>query len=392
MPAVVVRGELNGLGVVRSLARAGVPSIVVDTTNWHAAMWSRHTRGEARRHIVPVLHGPPLIDELLALQTKLAVRPVLMPTDEMAAHSISEFRDALAPHYRLTLPEPSIFAALSDKAAFRGLAEANELPIPRTIEIARMADIAGIRALELPIIVKPADKRAVQAGKVERINWLDNFDDAEVVCRRMLGTAGALIAQEWIEGSDAAIYFVLFYAGSSDASRRIFIGRKLASHPPGLGSTAVCVPAPEAASCLLPVMEKFLACTAYRGLGSLEFKWESRADRFVIIEPTVGRTDWQEEIAALNGCNLPLVAYCDALGIAPPPDETVPPVAWRESFRHIARGFGAGMRVHDGYFRLDDPLPALPFAIDFTRRNLRRLLTRPLFERRKPPFRRRRIA
>jgi hypothetical protein len=43
VPAVVVRGEVNGLGVVRSLAQGGVPTIVADTTLSHAAMWSRRS-------------------------------------------------------------------------------------------------------------------------------------------------------------------------------------------------------------------------------------------------------------------------------------------------------------------------------------------------------------
>ncbi len=46
VPAVVVRGEVNGLGVVRSLAQGGVPVIVADTTLWRAAMWSRWSSGK----------------------------------------------------------------------------------------------------------------------------------------------------------------------------------------------------------------------------------------------------------------------------------------------------------------------------------------------------------
>ncbi len=42
------------------------------------------------------------------------------------------------------------------------------------------------------------------------------------------------------------------------------------------------------------------ASTQYEGLGSLEFKWDAQGRRFLIIEPTVGRTDMQEEIPTLN--------------------------------------------------------------------------------------------
>ena len=58
--AVVAGAELNGLGVVRSLARGGVPTIVLDTTYGRAAMWSRF----ARPVIVEKLYGRKLVDGL----------------------------------------------------------------------------------------------------------------------------------------------------------------------------------------------------------------------------------------------------------------------------------------------------------------------------------------
>ncbi len=170
------------------------------------------------------------------------------------------------------------------------------------------------------------------------------------------------------------------------------LGRKIAAHPPGLGSTAVCVPSPEAADLLQPLTEKFLDVSEYEGLGSLEFKWDARARRFIIIEPTVGRTDWQEEIATLNGLNLPLIAYCDELGLPAPPDGRAAPAAWRESFLHFRRGSSAAMPIHDGYWRSDDPLPLCVFFLELASRSAHRLFTQPLLERRRPPFRRRRIA
>jgi hypothetical protein len=41
-------------------------------------------------------------------------------------------------------------------------------------------------------------------------------------------------------------------------------------------------------------------------------------DQPVVIEPTVGRTNYQNEIAVLNGCNIPLIAHCDLLGLDRP--------------------------------------------------------------------------
>src|SRR5438105_14675703 len=113
--AVVVRGELNGLGVIRSLARGGVPTILVDTTRLQAGAWSRF----CRVRIVKEFHGPPLIRGLLALQRELGERPVLILTDEMAVLTVSRHRDLLAKAYRIELPPPDVVTTLSDKARFQ---------------------------------------------------------------------------------------------------------------------------------------------------------------------------------------------------------------------------------------------------------------------------------
>jgi D-aspartate ligase len=386
VPAVVIRGELNGLGVVRSLEKGRVPTIVVDTTLRHAAMWSRCSK----RHLADQLFGKPFVEDLLRLQSELGARPVLILTDEMSVHTVSEYRAELSPFYRFHMPPADMVATLSNKALFQNFAEAHDLPVPRTIILERESDIAGVPDLGMPVIVKPADKHPVHLGLVERINCLDRAEDAAAACRRMLRGAGTLVAQEWIEGPDSSIYFALFHCGR--ASRDIFFGRKIAVYPPGLGSTAVCVPAAEATDLLLPLTEKFLDVTGYEGLGSLEFKWDSRARRFVIIEPTVGRTDWQEEIATLNGVNLALIAYCHALGLPSPAERSTGVAAWRESLLYLRKCSDVSERMYDGYWRADDPLPAIAFLIDQMMRGGRRLFTLPLFERRKPPFRRRRIA
>ena len=64
VPAVVVGGQVNGLGVVRSLAMGGVRTITVDTTWTRPAMWSRFSK----RALVGDLSGRSLVDSLLQLQ------------------------------------------------------------------------------------------------------------------------------------------------------------------------------------------------------------------------------------------------------------------------------------------------------------------------------------
>ena len=371
-PAVVVGAQVNGLGVVRSLAAAGAPVTVVDDSLHGAAMWSRWSN----RYLVDRTFGRPLVDGLLKLQQQLGARPVLILTDELSVNTVSEHRAELSRCYRLRLPPPSMVNALGNKELFQNFAETHALPVPRTVVVKGESDVAKIADLGLPIIVKPADKLLVHTGRLERLSLANTIDDAAAVCRRFLNLGETPVVQEWIDGPDSNIYFALFHCGRSPMSRSIFIGRKIAAKPPGVGSTAICVPAPEAANLLGPLTEKFVEASQYEGLGSLEYKWDPRGRRFVTIEPTVGRTDLQEEIASLNGLNLALVAYCYDLGEPIPTQKKVHAVAWRESFRSIRLRSGFGMRTYDGYWRADDPLPALAYCIDLPLRAARRLMRR----------------
>lgn len=385
-PAVVVGAQVNGLGVVRSLAAAGVPTMVVDDNLRGAAMWSRWSK----RHLVKRTFGRALVDGLLKLQQAMPARPVLILTDELAVSTVSEHRAELSPSYRLRLPAAPMVAALGDKGLFRCFAETHALPVPRTIVVKGESELAQIPKLGSPVIIKPADKFLVHMGRLQRLSVADTIDDATATCRRFLKLGATPVAQEWIDGPDGNIYFALFHCGLSPSSKSIFFGRKIAANPPGVGSTAFCVPAPEAAELLRPLTEKFLEVSQYEGLGSLEYKWDPRGRRFVIIEPTVGRTDFQEEIATLNGLNLALIAYCYELGLPIPKQKQVDVAAWRESFRRIRVRPGFEVRTYDGYWRTDDPLPALAYCIDLMLRAVERLIRH--LNSARLPFRAHRIA
>jgi len=76
----------------------------------------------------------------------------------------------------------------------------------------------------------------------------------------------------------------------------------------------------------------FFDKTGFVGMCSMEYKQDQRTGKFFMIEPTVGRTDWQEEVASLNGVNIPLAAYRYELGLppSPTPKSVVP---WSGSIR-----------------------------------------------------------
>jgi D-aspartate ligase len=361
VPAVVVGGSLNALGVVRSLTRGGVPVLVLERTRRCPGRWSRH----ARFVQVPSVEGRSLVDALRSLADRIRQRPVLILTDDRAVEAVSEQRDELEPHYRIQLPPRDMVPVLADKRLFQQFAEKGGLPVPRSIIVNDRSEVPLLARLTPPMVIKPANKALVLGTENERVVRADTLDHAREVAERMVGPAQGLLAQEWIDGPDTDIHFAFFVCDARSRLVSYFLGRKLVCEPPRIGITAVCTRADDPTGELEGVVRRYAMLSGYAGIGGLELKRERGSRRFVIVEPTVGRTDWQEEIATLSGVNIPLAAYRTALGQPVQPVQPAPrasaPVAWRSSREHAPPPgeLPAGSRLVDGYFRPTDPFPGL---------------------------------
>ena len=194
-----------------------------------------------------------------------------------------------------------------------------------------------------------------------------------------------IIMQEWIEGDDSDVYFCLQYRGPSGTLPISFVGRKICQWPPKIGGTASCVPAPDAFDELVKLTNAYFEAVGFVGLCSMEYKRDTRDQRFYMVEPTVGRTDYQEEIATLNGVNIPFAAYCGELGRQHPSvTSAVSPRAWRDSMSYAkARLAGApdhigqiapNAKIIDALFRANDPMPYMMTKFESISHRIRRFL------------------
>jgi D-aspartate ligase len=374
-PACVIGLELTGLGVARSLARGGVEVLGLETEQHRPSARTRHARTRAIR----AFGGEELIEDLLALAEGLPDRPVLFATKEATVATLSQARERLAPHYRFLLPPPSVVRALTDKIGFQQAAEVQRAPLPRAVMLADLQDLEQVRRLTFPCVMKPDRHVAAYEARFSKAYKVADGATVERLYAEIRPVHPRMIVQEWIEGEDGDIYFCLQYRAADGTCRASFTGRKIRSWPPETGGTASCTAAPEAAPVLEPLTSAFFAATGCVGLMGMEFKRDRRSGRYLMVEPTVGRTDHQEEVATLNGVNLPLAAYRDLVGGSPPP-AAVPraPRIWRDPVADAnaiaVRGHGAMPEgdVVDAYWRLDDPLPWLAFQALKLRRRLGR--------------------
>lgn len=357
--AVVVGGELNALGVVRSLGRQGVRVAVLMPNSEGSAARSRYTR-----HLVSNVDYSELPARLLAAAAELGGRPVLFLTEEDAVRRVSAARGELAAAYRFRFGSHDKMIRLTHKQGVQALAEEAGLDIPRAVRLQSAQDLERLSTLRFPCVLKPGLKHAGYGAKFMKAYVVASIEEAERLFFEIAPTLPDLIAQEWIEGGDDAIFFTLLYMGDAGRAVSSFTGRKLRSWPPRIGGTASCVAAPDAHAELHAMTEQFFAAVGFQGMGSMEYKRDSRDGRYYVVEPTVGRTDFQEEVATVNGVNIPFAAYCYECGETPPPAQPAPLTVWREPLtdRWSSEIQGTGRATHDArvtdaYWRWYDPIP-----------------------------------
>jgi len=378
--AVVAGIELNGLGVLRALGRARIPVIGIDTDINQPSAATRF----GRKVRVAALSGAAFIEELMALRSRLHSDPVLLLTQEASVATISANRELLRGAYRISLPPQDVVEALLDKLRFQVLAERLGFPIPRLARLREDPDAAALDELRFPCVLKPTKKTPRYSERFVKAYKVATAKHALKLWTEMRAVVDEVVVQEWIEGNDSDVYFCLQYRPAGGAPSISFAGRKTCQWPPLVGGTASCIPAPEVAPELTAMTDRFFAAAGCVGMCSMEYKRDSRDGSFYLVEPTVGRTDYQEEISTLNGVNIPAAAYFTELGLEfPGPHAITRMRGWRDPDGCAnARAAGApdllsALAPHataaDAYFRADDPMPHLVLKLRAVRNRFKRL-------------------
>lgn len=366
VPVVVLGAGVNGLGVVRSLALAGVPLYLADPNLRSCEARTRY----AHKLQAPAMSGGALLDALeVWAETRFSgQRPVLILTQEQTVRTVSDARERVFEHYRMSLPSREVLDALVTKQGFHRLATDAGAQVPQTLYVTQVQDLNGLASLRFPVVLKPAWHSRAYSQRFKKAYRLEDGDSVVALYRRICPLEPNMVVQEWIDGGDSDIYFCLQHVSGNGAVAATFVGRKIRSWPPGVGGTASCTSADEVADELSAATTAFFRATGVIGTASMEFKRDAQSGRFLMIEPTIGRTDYQEEVATLHGVNIPLAAYLDAIG-APnrKPDACARQRVWRN--RSIDRwsaqaqgvalreGRPRGARAFDAYWRWQDPMP-----------------------------------
>ena len=368
--AIVVGGDYQGLGIVRSLGRQKVPVCVIDDER-SIAYFSKYTTHAVK---VPSLRDEKkTVDHLLEIGKRLNLRGwVLYPTREETVAALSRYRSSLAEFFRVPTPAWDTTQWVWDKRnTYRRAAELG-LPTPPTWYLKDVAELDSIDA-DPPFVVKPAIKEHFIYSTRAKAWRANNRTELREMFQRAASLVGPgeVMIQSLIpgDGRQQFAYCALYKEGKALGS---MVVRRARQHPPEFGRASTYVETLDLPQ-LEVLSERFLRGINYYGLVELEFKLDLRDQLYKLLDVN-GRTWGYHTLGQRAGVDFPYMLYADQMGESVEPRRGRAGVKWIRLVTDLPTAvleiFGGRqkllpyLRTLTGFqvesvFSREDPLPGL---------------------------------
>ena len=370
--AIVIGGDYQGLGIVRSLGRQGVRVCVVDD-ELSIARYSRYCTRFVK--VANLRSERMTVDCLLDLGKRLQLNGwILYPTREELVSAVSRYRSELNQMFRVPTPAWESVKWAWDKRNTYDLARQLEIPIPTTrYYLGSVDELDQLRDLTPPFAIKPAIKEHF-FYKTKAKAWLAT-SHAEL--RTMFQKAAQLLpsaeimVQELIPGGGRQQFSYCAFFRDGQAVGKMVVRRRR-QHPIQFGRASTYVETLD-----VPVLEefseRFLRAIDYYGLVELEYKLDPRDSQYKLLDVNA-RTWGYHSLGAQAGVDFSYMLYADQAGLPVAACKARPGVGWVRTTTDIPAAF-VGMLNGDTSFKdylrslrscdteavfsLNDPVPGL---------------------------------
>ncbi len=371
-PALV----LGDLCLLRPIALADIPAMVVATDPRAPALRSRHAKTSL---IVPPLAPPTeehaldaLIDAARAAARRTGRPPLLLYGSDAVLAFIYRHRQAVESAFAVLLNPPALAESLFDKQRFHRHALGAGVRVPDTL--GDDEPLAAAARLGDAIVIKPRTKEA----KDDVGRALFGEAKARVVSRRELADVARhrhrLVIQERVPGEVADL--VSFHGFNDERGRLLawFAGRKIRTQPESGGDSAYIELIDDAK--VVAVGREVARRLGLVGVFKIDLLRHAGSGDYVTLEVNSRFNLWHY-LGAVHGVNLPLVAYRHLVeGRAAEPCAYRPSRRWIDLYRDHEAMKGSGLplgawlwsiarapKIYET-FAWDDPLPALVWLGD----------------------------
>lgn len=334
--AVVLGGDYQGLGIVRSLGRRGIPTCIVDDEHSIA----RFSRFAGRSVKFPDLKNErDTVDRLLNLGRQFDLQGwLLYPTRDELVATVSRNREQLSEVFRVPTAEWKSVRWAWDKRNTYQMAEQLGIAIPWTRYPRSVEELSEFDGLTPPFAIKPAIKeRFIYATRVKA--WCANsHSELREMYRKAydLVGPGEVMVQEVIPGggSQQFSYCALFRDGEALGS---MVVRRRRQHPLQFGRASTYVETIDNAL-LEETSESFLRAIDYYGLVEVEYKLDPRDSRYKLLDVNA-RTWGYHSLGESAGVDFSYMLHADQLGLPVSVCKARPNIGWVRMTTDIPTAF-----------------------------------------------------
>lgn len=369
--AIVIGGDYQGLGIVRSLGRRGVPVCVVDDEH-SISRFSRYSKSfvslanlRDQRHVV---------DSLLEIGKRLGLEGwILYPTREELVAALSHNRAELSKVFRVPTPEWESVKWAWDKRNTYRLAQELDIPIPVTHYPENIDQLAQLDRLAPPFAIKPAIKEHFFYATKAKAWCANSHSELRTLFEKAseLAGNGEIMVQELIPGGGSQQFSYCAFFRNGEAVGKMVV-RRTRQHPLQFGRASTYVETVDI-PLLEELSERFLRAIDYYGLVELEYKLDPRDSQYKLLDVNA-RTWGYHSLGAKAGVDFSYMLYSDQVGLPVSICKGRPGVAWVRTTTDLPaammgmlsgetdlRGYLRSLRDCnvEAVFSASDPLPGL---------------------------------
>lgn len=323
--AVVLGGDFQGLGVIRSLAEHGVPVFLIDH-EWGVARYSRYVK--------KMRYRPDLLKEEVFVQFLLKTGQeeglegwVLYPNNDEEVKLLSKYREELGRFYRVPVPPWDVVKQFYIKNLVTAVAERVGIPTPKEY---KGLDLDEILSLDppYPLVLKPVNKEKyypLTRKKAIRVDNETQFKN-EYQAMSALIPPEEIIVQEFVVGGTQNLFsFATLFDGKRSLAGLSAV--RLRQHPMDFGKATTY-----AVSRHMPELEematRILGEIGFYGIAEVEFMKDDKDGLFKFLEINGRPWGWHTLLRAA-GLNLPYLLYLKETG------QEVPLLEGREGVKWV---------------------------------------------------------
>ena len=322
--AVVIGGDYQGLSIVRSLGRKGVPVCVIDDER-SIASFSKYT---TRAFKVDGLRDElSTVDRLEALGRRWELNGwLLYPTRDEHVAAFSRHRDRLSQVFRVPTPSWECVQWAWDKRNTYRRANDLAIPTPRTLYPVSLEDLKNINFAP-PYAIKPAIKEHFIYSTRAKAWRADSAEELRSLVEKAAGIVDIreVMVQEVIPGGgENQVSYCAFFRDGIAVGKMVACRRR--QHPIEFGRASTFVQTIE-----LPAVARYSECFLksinYYGLVEVEYKLDPRDGQHKLLDVNA-RTWGYHSLGARAGVDFSHMLYADQIGLPVPPSVGKPGVSW----------------------------------------------------------------